>query len=96
MMKDLLLDIERDIDIASDDLVIGLSDEQHREHLLLFEKGALKENLGTGVGLATFIEAEDEAGLLREVAVQFSADGMKVKSVSLENNLLKTNAPYQA
>jgi hypothetical protein len=94
-MKDLILDIDRDVMIASDDLVIGFSDEQHREHLLVLEKGALKENLSTGVGLASFIEAEDEAGLLREVAIQFSGDGMKVKSVKLENNLLKTEAPYQ-
>lgn len=95
-MKDLILDEDRDLMIDADDLVIGVSDEQHREHLLLLEKGALKENLGVGVGLASFIEAEDEAGLLREVAIQYSADGMKVKTVKLENNILKTEAPYQS
>lgn len=94
-MKDFLLDIDRDLLIKNDDLFIDTSDDQHREHLLLLEKGALKDNLGTGVGLTSFMENEDEAGMLREVSIQYSADGMAVKSVKYENNSLITQADYQ-
>jgi hypothetical protein len=94
-MKDFKLDEGRDLMISGNDLVIDTSDEQHREHLLLMEKGSIKQYPQAGVGLASFLEDDDVAGLLREIAVQFSADGMQVKKVALENNQLIIDSPYK-
>lgn len=94
-MKDLKLDQDGDLMIKDDDLALVVSDEQHKEHLLTTEKGAIKQFPGTGVGLFTYLEAEDVAGLLREIAIQFSADGMKVNKVSVQDTKLIHNAEYK-
>jgi hypothetical protein len=94
-MKDLKLDQDGDLVIKDNDLALVVSDEQHKEHLLTTEKGAIKQFPGIGVGLFTYLEAEDVAGLLREIAIQFSADGMKVKKVSVQDTKLIHNAEYK-
>lgn len=94
-MLDLLKNTEGDLVIAGNDLVIGVSDQQHREDLSIAEKGSIKQYPTAGVGARKFLEAEDPAGLLREIGLQFSADGMKVKSVGLdEQGRVKVEAPY--
>jgi hypothetical protein len=96
-MRDFKLDEDGDLDIVGDDIVISSnSDQQHREHLLLTEKGAVKQFPEAGVGVFSFIENEDEGGLFREIALQFSADGMNVKKVGFDaNNQLIIEAPYK-
>lgn len=94
-MKDLQLNQEGDINIGAD-LAIDNSDRQHQEHLILIEKGSIKQEPSAGVGAATFLEAEDGAGLLREISIQFSADGMNVKKVGFNKvGQLKIDAPYK-
>ena len=93
-MLDLKRDESGDVAIANDDLAIATSDEHHRADLIMLEKGALKQSITAGVGAAMFLEGEDEAGLLREISLQFSADGMKVKKVGLQNGKILIDAPY--
>lgn len=83
MMLDFILDDERDLAITDGDLVTGFADQQHQEDLLLLDKAGSKEFLTTGVGAFRFLEYEDKAQLLQEIAMQFSADGMKVNSVQV-------------
>ncbi len=96
-MKDFLLDTATgDIKIDNDDLVIGLSDQQQQEHLLLTEKGNIKQFPDAGVGCLKFLESEDEGGLLREIGIQFTADGMNVKEVKVSSTgKILINAVYQ-
>lgn len=96
-MRDFKLTEDGDLDIAGDDVVVASdSDQQHREHLLLIEKGTLKQFPGTGVGVFKFLEAEEPGALLREISIQFSADGMQVKQVGFDNNnQLIIEAPYK-
>lgn len=95
-MKDFLKDQTGDIVIAGNDLVIGYSDQQHREDLIVTEKGAIKQYPDAGVGAYKFLEAEDPAGLLREINLQFSADGMQVKKVGIsDNGNIVVEAPYK-
>jgi len=82
-MKDFIKDAEGDLMIKDNDLFIGISDQQHQKDLIITEKGAIKQFLSTGVGARKFLEAEDPAGLLREINVQFTADGMKVNEVKI-------------
>lgn len=81
--------------IKENDLAIVVSDEQHKEHILTTEKGAIKQYPGIGVGLFTFLEAEDVAGLLREISIQFSADGMMVNKISMQDTQLIHHAEYK-
>lgn len=95
-MKDIMLDELNDLLIADNDLVIGLSDQQQQKHLLLTEKGDIKQFPDAGVGTLKFLESEDPGALLREISIQFSADGMKVKEVKFgTGGKILLNAPYE-
>ena len=87
-MTDVLLDLlTADVKIANGDFVVGFSDEQHQAHLLVFQKGALKDAPDVGVGLETYLMGDDVDGLLREVRFQFEKDGMQVATVNYDENL---------
>lgn len=94
-MKDFLLDEDGDLLLNGSDINIGISNSQHREHLLLTEKGAFKQFPQVGVGAFKYLENEEPGALLREVSIQFSADGMKVEKVGFENGQLIIKADYQ-
>jgi len=93
-MNDFLIDDNTDLQIANGDLVVGLSDEQHQELLLICEKGSFKENVMVGVGATNYIEDEDQSNLLTEIRRQFLADGMMIKTLSVSNNKLIIDAGY--
>lgn len=95
-MTDLMLDEEDDLllDDALQDFVLGASEVQHQRLLLMCSKGAFKENPDACVGVLRYLEDENPTALLREVRLQFSADGMNVQQVAFENNSLKVNASY--
>lgn len=96
-MKDIMLDELNDVLIADNDLVIGFSDQQQQEHLLLTEKGDVKQFPDAGVGTLKFLESEDPGALLREISIQFSADGMKVKQVKYNvTGKILIDAPYES
>lgn len=94
-MKDLLKDNTGDMLMANDDLVIGTSDLQHQEDLILDEKGSIKQYPEAGVGAQEFLEGEDDGGLLREISLQFTADGMDVKKLGVVDNKIAFIAPYK-
>lgn len=96
-MEDVLLDIETaDLQTSGGDLVTGYADEQHQAHLLVFQKGALKEAPEVGVGLESYLMGDDVDGMLREVRFQFEKDGMTVDAVVFDNllNDLSYDAKY--
>lgn len=95
-MKDFLLESDGEIQVANDDLVIDTSDQQQQQRLLLTEKGNVKQFPDAGVGALKFLEDEDEGGLLREIGLQFSADGMNVKELKVaDNGNILINAIYE-
>ena len=50
----------------------------------------------SGVGSYKFLESEDEAGFLREIGLQFTADGMDVKELSVTaDGKINVNADYK-
>lgn len=94
-MKDILLGEDGDLVIKDNDLYVSKSDEQHKMLLLTIEKGAIKQYPVTGVGIATYMESEDVAGLLREIAMQWTSDGMKVNKLSIVDSQLIHDAQYK-
>ena len=96
-MNDLIKDTEGDLQLAGNDIVVEYSDEQQREDLVIVEKGAIKEFPEAGVGAYKFLESENGADLLREISLQFSADGMDVKQVGVDvTGKILVEAPYEA
>jgi len=94
-MNDILVDDNGAIQVTnSGDLAFGYSNHQHQKHLLLFEKGSLKEHMTVGVGAARYLEAEDEAGFLREIHTQFTGDGLKVETLKIVDGNLNLLADY--
>lgn len=93
-MKDLLLDAGKELAFSDGDFATGESTLQHQELLIFTNKGEWKEAPTVAVGAIGFLKDEDEAGLLAEVKAQFEIDGMEVKSVTLQNSNLNTDARY--
>jgi len=87
-MTDIVLDTDDDLKLdANGSLVMGSSDQQHKRLLLATEKGQWKESPQAGVGCIMYLSNEDEGGLLKEIRTQFTADGMSVTAVAVDNNL---------
>ncbi len=83
-----------DMAIVGNDLVIDTSDLQQQEDLIVTMPGSIKQFPDVGVGAMNFLEAEDVAGFLQEVARQFTSDGILVKELSYASGLLNINAVY--
>jgi hypothetical protein len=93
-MKDFLIDKEDGTLFENGDIRTGESNRQHMDHLLACAKGSFKEFPATCVGAADFLESEDEAALLREIRTQFTADGITVNRILVENGKIKIDANY--
>lgn len=94
-MLDILLNTETlDVQIVNNDLLLGESDNQHKALLAIAEPGSLKESPMTGVGISNYLESEETAAMLAEIKTQYTADGMDVKKVYIENGIIKTDANY--
>jgi hypothetical protein len=93
-MKDFLYNKTTKKIFSGGDLITGISDEQHKELLIMCAPGSFKEFPATCVGAASYLEAEDPAAFLREVRTQYTADGMRVNEIRFEGNKLKVNASY--
>ena len=94
-MKDLILGEDGDLLSSHNDLYVGKSDEQHKHLLLTVQKGAIKQFPGTGVGIATYLESDDVGGLLREIAIQWTADGMTINKLTIIDTQLIYDAEYK-
>lgn len=96
MMKDLLLSVDKDLQFADGDLVIGNSESQSEELLLLSNKGDFKQYPDRCVGVERYLKDEGNSQeLLAEIKKEYERDGMVVKKVELtpEGKLL-THAYY--
>lgn len=70
-----------DLIIANNDLQIGFSDLQHQEHILIAQKGSLKELPDRGVGIENFINGGELDEMLNMIKVEFEKDGMAVSRI---------------
>lgn len=94
-MKDILLGSNRDLLVVDGDFVIGISDEQQQNMLLITKKGELKQNPDVGVGLTSFLKDDDTGSLISEVNRQFTKDGMIVRAVRFLKDKLFIDASYR-
>lgn len=95
-MKDLLLNDSFDLLVKNGDLVIGDSNVQHQNILLLSQPGSFKENPDIGVGIENYLMDDDSAGLKDKVREEFTKDGQKVDLINydIQTGNLDYNANY--
>lgn len=76
-MQDILTD-GGDLGVQGGDLLIGFSDLQHQEHLLIAQKGMYKQYPDVGVGIENFLNDSEIDDMLDMVRTEFVKDGMTV------------------
>lgn len=95
MPKDILLDENFNPIITNGDFTIGESTYQHQKMLLFANKGQFKADPLVGVGSRRFLESSKHNDFAREIRQQFSADGMIVKTLQINENLeINIDAQY--
>lgn len=84
---DIILMSDYTPEIANGDLVIGASDDQHIELLMMTTPGQWKESPLVGIGLINYLKkpTTSEKQMKRDIIVGLSADGYKVNELSLDN-----------
>lgn len=85
-MKDILLDDNGDLDFQNGDLVIGYSDNQHQEHILIANKGEYREFPELGVGINRILSDDEPTSFLIEAKKNLEYDGMKIKNIKINEN----------
>ena len=93
-VHDISLDPTLGIQVSSGDFLIAEATRQNQTLLLLCQKGEFKQHPTCCVGVETYLERSELAGLNREILTQFSADGMDVREISTNLPEIKIEAEY--
>jgi hypothetical protein len=95
-MIDYLVDpVTGDLQISAEgDLVRGDSTQQNQRALLFAQPGEYKQFPLAGVGLMNYLKDTDNNALLRQIRLQFSQDGMNIKSLAIIDGAIQVVAPY--
>ena len=93
-MKDILITQDFDLDIVNGDLAVGSSQAQQPQLLLNTSPGEWPNAPTTGVGIARYIEAADQASLARRIQTELTADGMRVDSININGSNIQIDASY--
>lgn len=80
-MEDFLLDDTGDLKIIDGDFACGFSDLQQQEHIIVAQKGSLKENPNRGVGIEDFLNESEIEEMLSTIVVEFERDKMTVSKI---------------
>lgn len=91
-----ILTIDNDLQIANNDIVIGYSNAQHIEHLLVTLPATLLEDETVGVDLENYINDNDEDGMILKIQQQLTKDGAVVNNIFFDEQTgdLFTDANY--
>lgn len=83
--KDILLDDNYNLQADGRDLMVGLSDNQHVELLLISPKNSFKEFPVVGAGLEAWRKKQFSSAksMRREITVQLKNDGYKISELEV-------------
>jgi hypothetical protein len=96
MPTDYLYTDDMDLRIENGDFVVGDSTMQHQQVLLIAEKGELRQYPLTGVGTMSYLNDDQIGDLYPEIQKQFEADGMVVKTLSIDHEgKINVDAAYK-
>lgn len=93
-MKDLLLTEDYSLQIKNGDFIIGDSQEQSVELLLLSKQGEFKTNPEAGCDILSAKNGVIERILDREIRVQLDADGFELENMSLTEKGIDISGKY--
>jgi hypothetical protein len=85
-MTDILLDENGGVVIKDGDIVIGYSDNQHQQHIIMANKGEFKESPEIGVGIVRMLSDDDPTDILIEIKKNLQYDGMRINNVKFEED----------
>ena len=91
---DIELDESQNIKTADGDFCVGEATRQNQTLLLLCQKGEFKQHPDKCVGVETYLERSELAGLNREILSQFTSDGMTVSEIKTDLPEIKIEAEY--
>lgn len=83
-----------DIDLSSGDIQLEESTQRHQTDIIIATKGSYKEFPTVGVGLIDYVSDSENSDFLRNIRKQLTADGMKVKSISMSDTI-NIDAEYE-
>jgi len=88
-MKDLKQTSEMDLYLTdAGDIIWTESALQHQRDILLAHEGEYRLSPTMGVGASDYLDDEGRENLLREINKQFAKDGMTVKSIDKDLNII--------
>ncbi|MDN3621352.1 hypothetical protein QWY81_17930 [Polaribacter undariae] len=93
MVQDFLLDENGDLRIANGDFVIGDSENQEIEALLVSMKGEFKEFPSVGADFQKLLKSRSgQTAALKEIKLQLRNDGFDVSNIEIDNESIEVNA----
>lgn len=93
-VQDILIDEDNDLIVVDGDFKIEDSIEQHQKCILLAAPGDYKQKPIMGVNIFHWLNDERPEDMMREIRLQLSDDGMKVKKISNLNNKIEIDAHF--
>lgn len=93
-MKDILLDGNNDIEVQSGDFVIGDSEIQHQNHIVIASKGEYKRNPEVGANILDMLSEDSPKEAINEIKRQLEYDGAKVENIIYKDGKLNIEATY--
>lgn len=93
-MKDLLLTEDYDLQIKNGDFLIGDSQEQSVELILISKQGEWKMNPATGCDIHSAKNGTIGRFLDRKIRVQLDADGFQLENLSLTDKGIDISGKY--
>lgn len=90
--QDFLLDDNGDLLIVDDDVVMGPSDEQHIQDILVSYPGEWKQNPLCGVNLKRGVNGLINGAIERDIRMNLIADGYQVNNVTITTDQLLIDA----
>lgn len=93
-MIDILQAIGGDMDLSSGDIIMVEPTEQHKCDILLASQGDFGEFPLVGVGIADYLNSEDNGSMLRHISLQMQRDGIKIRKVEFVSGQLIIDGNY--
>lgn len=81
-MQDFTTNQDGDLKIENGDFVIGRSNEQHQQHIILANKGEYKEFPELGVGIVSMLNDDNFTGILIDAKRNLEYDGMQIDNIA--------------
>ncbi len=95
-MIDIGLNVGYDLVIGNGDFSSAESTAQHQQQLIVNNKGDFKQHPTICVGAINYMDDEHFQSLIRAISVEFTKDGMDVKSVQLSSlGVINSDAFYR-